>query len=144
MELISNYPWYYTLLCFLAGFVFSAAMYFRDKHHAERPKILRYSLATLRFVSVTLIALLLLDMFMKRLVNETEKPVILLMQDNSSSITAGKDSTEIKTTYTKALAALVDAVKEKYDIKTYRFDSEVSPSVPPMSGIDFKGKETDI
>ncbi len=144
MELISNYPWYYTLLCFLAGFVFSAAMYFRDKHHAERPKLLRYSLATLRFASVTLIALLLLDIFMKRLVNETEKPVILVMQDNSSSITAGKDSTEIKTDYTKALAALVDAVKEKYDVKTYRFDSELSPSVPPMSGIDFKGRETDI
>lgn len=140
MELISNYPWYYTLLCFLTGFAFSAAMYFRDKHHAERPKALRYSLAALRFISVTLIALLLLDIFMKRLVNETEKPVILLMQDNSSSITAGKDSSEIKTTYAKALASLVDAVKEKYDIKTYRFDSEVRAA----EDFDFKGKETDI
>lgn len=140
MELISNYPWYYTLLCFLAGFVFSAAMYVRDKHHAERPKALRYGLAALRFASVTLIALLLLDIFIKRLVNETEKPVILLMQDNSSSVTAGKDSTEIKTAYTKALAAFVEAVKEKYDIKTYSFDSEVKPA----DAFDFKGKETDI
>lgn len=140
MELISNYPWYYTLLCFLAGFVFSAGLYFRDKHHAERPKALRYGLAALRFASVTLIALLLLDIFMKRLVNETEKPVILFMQDNSSSIVAGKDSSEIRTNYVKAVNAFTEAVKEKYDIKTYRFDSDVKPT----ADFNFKGKETDI
>ena len=98
------------------------------------------SLAGLRFVSVSLIALLLLDIFIKRLVNETEKPVIILAQDNSSSIVAGKDSTEIKTEYTKALAAFVNAVKEKYDVKSYQFDSETKPS----ESYDFKGKETDI
>ncbi len=140
MQLISNYPWYYTLLCFLAGFVFSGMLYIRDKHHAERPKALRYILSALRFASVTVIALLLLDIFMKRLVNETEKPVIIFVQDNSSSITAGKDSSALKTTYAKEIASLINAVKEKYDIKSYQFDSEVKAS----ESFDFKGKETDI
>lgn len=140
MELISNYPWYYTLLCFLTGFVFSAGMYYRDRHHAERPKPLRYGLAALRFTSVTLIALLLLDLFVKRLVNETEKPVILLLQDNSSSITAGKDSSELRTAYLDGLKRLSEAVSNKYDLKTYRFDSETRPG----NDFDFKGKETDL
>jgi len=140
MQLISNYSWYYTLLCFLTGFVFSGVMYFKDRHHAERPKALRYGLAALRFTSVTLIALLLLDIFMKRSVNETEKPVIIFVQDNSSSITAGKDSAELKANYTKAIGSFINAVKEKYDIKSYQFDSEVKPS----ETFDFKGKETDI
>ena len=140
MQIISNYPWYYTLLCLVAGFVFSGALYFRDKKNIDRSKVLLISLAGLRFVSVSLIALLLLDIFIKRLVNETEKPVIILAQDNSSSIVAGKDSTEIKTEYTKALAAFVNAVKEKYDVKSYQFDSETKPS----ESYDFKGKETDI
>ena len=140
MQIISNYPWYYTLLCLVAGFVFSGALYFRDKKNIDRSKALLLSLAGLRFVSVSLIALLLLDIFIKRLVNETEKPVIILAQDNSSSIVAGKDSTEIKTDYTKALAAFVNAVKEKYDVKSYQFDSETKPS----ESYDFKGKETDI
>ena len=100
MEFISNYPWYYTLLCFLAGFVFSALLYVRDKQNTERSKGLLYSLAALRFASISIIALLLLDVFIKRLVNETEKPVIILAQDNSSSLIAGKDSTEIKNEYT--------------------------------------------
>ena len=97
MQIISNYPWYYTLLCLVAGFVFSGALYFRDKKNSDRSKPLLISLAALRFVSVSLMALLLLDIFIKRLVNETEKPVIIVAQDNSSSIIAGKDSNQLKT-----------------------------------------------
>ena len=140
MEFISNYPWYYTLLCFVAGFVFSALLYVRDKQNTERSKVLLYSLTALRFASISIISLLLLDVFIKRLVNETEKPVIILAQDNSSSLIAGKDSTEIKTEYTKALTTFVNAVKDKYDVKTYQFDSESKAS----ESFDFKGKETDI
>jgi hypothetical protein len=140
VQIISNYPWYYTLLCLVAGFVFSGALYFRDKKNIDRSKTLLISLAGLRFVSVSLIALLLLDIFIKRLVNETEKPVIILAQDNSSSIVSGKDSTELKTEYSKALVAFVNAIKEKYDVKSYQFDAETKPS----ESFDFKGKETDI
>lgn len=140
MEFISNYPWYYTLLCFVAGFVFSAMLYFRDKQNAERSKTLRFSLATFRFVSVSLIALLLLDIFVKRLINETEKPVVIIAQDNSSSITATKDSSQLKTDYIKSLNSFIAAVKDKYEVKTYAFDSETKSS----ETFDFKGKETDI
>ncbi|MBA4241032.1 MAG: hypothetical protein C0448_09915 [Sphingobacteriaceae bacterium] len=124
----------------VAGFVFSAMLYVRDKQNAERSKVLLYSLAALRFVSISLIAILLLDIFIKRLVNETEKPVIILAQDNSSSILASKDSTKLKNEYTKALTSFINNVKDKYDIKSYRFDSESKAS----ETFDFKGKETDI
>lgn len=140
MAFISNYPWYYTLLCLVAGFVFSTMLYVRDKHHAERSKTLRYSLAAFRFISVSLIALLLLDIFVKRLINETEKPVVIVAQDNSSSITAIKDSAQLKTNYPKALNSFINAVRDKYDVKTYAFDSETKAS----ENFDFTGKETDI
>lgn len=140
MEFISNYPWYYTLLCLVAGFVFCALLYVRDKQNAERSKTLLYSLAGLRFISVSLICLLLLDVFIKRLVNETEKPIIIVAQDNSSSITAGKDSVALKTEYTKALSDFINGLKEKYEVKSYQFDSESKPT----ETFDFKGKETDI
>jgi len=145
MEIISNYPWYYTLLCLVAGFVFSAMLYFRDKQNAERSKSLLYGLAILRFASVSLIALLLLDIFVKRLINEIEKPVIILAQDNSSSIIAGKDSSELKTEYTKALSNLINVIKDKYDVKPYQFDSDpIAIGSKPSETFDFKGKETDI
>lgn len=140
MQFISNYPWYYTLLCLVAGFVFSAMLYYRDRQNAERSKKLVYGLAVLRFASISIIALLLLDVFVKRLINETEKPVIIVAQDNSSSLLSGKDSTQLKANYNKALNSFINAIKEKYDVKTYQFDSESKPS----ETFDFKGKETDI
>lgn len=140
MQFISNYPWYYTLLCLVAGFVFSAMLYYRDRQNAERSKKLVYGLAVLRFASISIIALLLLDVFVKRLINETEKPVIIVAQDNSSSLLSGKDSTQLKADYTKVLNSFINAIKEKYDVKTYQFDSESKPS----ETFDFKGKETDI
>lgn len=140
MQIISNYPWYYTLLCLVAGFVFSAMLYFRDKHHAERSKTLRISLAIFRFVSVSLISLLLLDVFVKRIVNETEKPIIIFAQDNSSSIISSKDSGLIKNSYLPALKNFLSSINDKYEVKTYAFDSESRPA----SEYTFNGKETDI
>lgn len=140
MEIISNYPWYYTLLCLVAGFVFSAMLYLRDKHNAERSKALKFSLAAFRFISVSLIALLLLDIFVKRLVNETEKPVVIVAQDNSSSIAANKDSSQLKTDYLKSLNAFINSIRDKYEVKTYGFDSETKAT----ENFNFSGKETDI
>lgn len=140
MELIANYPWYYTLLCIVAGCVVSALLYVRDKHNTERSKPLLYSMMLLRFLAVTCISFLLLDVFIKRLVNETEKPVVIIAQDNSSSITAGKDSVYIKNDYRKAVSNLIEGIKDKYEVKTYTFDSKVKQS----ETFDFSGKETDL
>lgn len=140
MEIISNYPWYYTLLCFVAGCIFSVLLYYRDKHHAERSKPLRYSLLAFRFLSISFICILLLDIFIKHLINETEKPIIIVAQDNSASIVANKDSASFKTNYTSELANFINAVKDKYEVKTYQFDSDFKPS----EQFSFNGKETDL
>jgi hypothetical protein len=140
MQFISNYPWYFTLLCFAVGFVFAGALYVRDKKNKDRSKPLLISIAVLRFLSVSIITLLLLDVFIKRMVNEVEKPVIVIAQDNSNSIIANKDSATLKKEYTKALLEFTNAIKEKYDVKSYGFDSKSKQT----EVFDFSGKETDI
>ena len=140
MQFISNYPWYYSLLCVLAGFLFSGLLYIRDKKNVERGKTLVLILAGLRFLSITIISILLLDVFIKHSINEVEKPIIIIAQDNSTSIIAGKDSLDIKSNYINSLNDFTKAIKEKYDVKLYQFDSECKPT----ETFDFKGKETDI
>jgi len=139
MQLIPNYPWYFTLLCIMAGFLFSVLLYIRDKKNADRGKVLLYSLFGLRFVSVTLICLLLLDFLMRQLVNETEKPVIVFVQDNSSSVVGAKDSAEVRA-YAKALPAFIDKLRDKYEVNTYVFDKDLRAG----DAYDFSGKETDM
>jgi len=140
MQFISNYPWYYLLLCLLAGFIVSGLLYVRDKKNADRGKSLVITLAALRFLSVSIISILLLDVFIKHSINETEKPIIIIAQDNSTSIVSCKDSVDIKTNYLNDLSNFAKAVKDKYDVKLYQFDSESKPS----ETFDFKGKETDL
>ena len=140
MQLITSYPWYYFLLCILCGLSYSLLLYFKDKKNGDRSNFFVLGLASLRFLSVSIITLLLLDIFLKRLINEVEKPMIIIAQDNSSSIISGKDSLSYKIDYTKALNSFINGVKEKYEVRTYKFDSDFKSS----ESFDFKGKETDI
>ena len=140
MQFISNYPWYYTLLCMIAGLLYAFLLYYRDKKNNQRSKLITSILPIFRFTSVTLITLLLLDVFIKNSTTEVEKPIIIIAQDNSSSIIANKDSSEIKNKYLPDLIKFTEALKEKYTVKLYQFDTESKPT----ETFDFKGKETDI
>lgn len=140
MEFISNYPWYYTLLCLIAGFVFAGILYYKDKHNVNRTKSLLLLLFSFRFLSVSLIAILLLDIFIKHTTYEDEKPIIIFAQDNSSSILSNKDSNYIKSNYINDIDNLLENISEKYEVKKYIFDSETDIN----KTIDFKGKETNI
>lgn len=140
MEFISNYPWYYTLLCLIAGFVFAGILYYKDKHNVNRTKALLLLLFSFRFLSVSFIAILLLDIFIKHTSYEDEKPIIIFAQDNSSSIVCNKDSDYIATKYISEINEMINNLSEKYDVRRYAFDSETEIN----KTIDFKGKETNI
>lgn len=87
MQLLLDYPWYYILFCLLAGAAYSFILYRKDpKQQDDTPRSWRLPLALLRFISVALIAFLLLAPLVKRHVNTHEKPIIVLAQDVSESV----------------------------------------------------------
>ena len=87
MQLLLDYPWYYILFCLLAGAAYSFILYRKDPNQQDDiPRSWRLPLALLRFISVTLIAFLLLAPLVKRHVNTHEKPIIVLAQDVSESV----------------------------------------------------------
>ncbi len=87
MQLLLDYPWYYILFCLLAGAAYSFILYRKDpKQQDDIPGSWRLPLALLRFISVALIAFLLLAPLVKRHVNTHEKPIIVLAQDVSESV----------------------------------------------------------
>ncbi len=90
--IITDYPWYLVLLCLLAGAAYAAVLYLigRKKHFTKR---LRWILASLRFIAVSLIAFLLLAPMTKRTVHERQQPHIVLATDRSLSVTHSADST---------------------------------------------------
>lgn len=98
-------------------------------------------MSVLRFLSVYFIVLLLLNIFLKQVKNETQNPVILLAIDNSRSVTALQDSSAIKNDFVKKLNALKEKVRQDFEVKTILFGSTTKSG---ENDPDFKEKETDI
>ena len=82
--MVIDYPWYYVLFCLLAGAAYAAGLYLVG--HRRFSKRMNLLLAVLRFVAVSVIALLLLAPVAKRTVNEQQKPVVVVAQDVSESV----------------------------------------------------------
>ncbi|MBR6441856.1 MAG: hypothetical protein IKS44_07415 [Bacteroidales bacterium] len=91
MQLLSDFPWYISLLCLLAGAAYSAGLYWRGKHRREEglPRAARVALPLLRFVTVALIAFLLTAPLVRRQVSSHEKPVVAVVTDASRSVPEG-------------------------------------------------------
>ncbi len=140
MNLISELPWYYFFICLIASSLYAYLLYNREKKRDSFSKPILYSLFTLRFFSVLIISLLLMNFLLKRNLNQTEKPLILLTFDNSVSIVAGKDSTEIKTEFIKKVNQLNTSLSEKYNVQALLFGNKITQGNQP----DFNDKETDI
>lgn len=140
-DIIFNSPWYYALICVVAGAGFAAALYFRNKKNAEIPKRVHYLMGTLRFLCVSLIAFLLLNIFLKQLKNETQEPTLLLAIDNSKSILAWSDSNLVKNNFLESLEKFKTSLAKEYKIKTLLFGDKTTLSEEKPS---FTDKETDI
>lgn len=100
-------------------------------------------MAAFRFLSVSILAFLLLSPLIKTINREVEKPVIIIAQDNSQSLIIGKDSTFYKTDYKKKLQTLIDELDEKYDVRSYTFAEKIK-ELGNVDSLAFNEKQTDI
>lgn len=140
-KIIFNSPWYYAIVCVIFSLTLTLFLYFKQKKNADIPKSALRLMSFLRFFSVSIISFLLLNIFIKRSVNETQTPSIILAIDNSASMTSGKDSTSIKELFTNKINDLKQSIGSEYNIKTVLFGAKIK------SGDDspeFNEKETDI
>ena len=70
--------------CLLLGFVYSLLLYFRQNNFLNKKLLFLLSLS--RFLLISFLAFLLLDPIVKSSKEIKEKPVIVILQDVSSSI----------------------------------------------------------
>ena len=138
-SLITSYPIWLVPLCIVAGTLYSALFYYR-KQENEFSQLTTKILAILRGVSVSLIAFLLLAPLLKSTFRYTEKPIVLLALDNSTSITIGKDSSFYRNEFAENYGNLAQKLSKKYDVQTYTFGDKVSKGL----NATFIEKQTDM
>lgn len=140
MESLSfQYPSWYILLCVLLGAIFAVILYYRDKTFAEQSTWLVRILTVLRFVTITLLAILLLSPLLKSIISEIKKPVIVIVQDQSESVDAALSQSQADQ-YKDEFNALSRELSGEYEVREYAFGSEVREEVD----FSFSDKESNI
>jgi hypothetical protein len=139
LGLVTEYSLGFLLLCLLLGAAYAVALYYQDIKRGLKPLTHRVMLV-FRFLSVSLIAFLLMGPLIKQTDKLVEKPIIILGVDNSKSMVLTSDSVYYKTEFPKAITALTEALQKKCEVKIYSYGDKL------VSGFDasYNGLKTDI
>jgi len=138
MEVVSIYPFWTYLLCFLIAGSIAFFFYRKDKRLKEFPAYQVVILAIFRFLSLAVLAILLLSPLLKYFSKTIEEPIIIIAQDNSQSVLNAKDSAFIKGQFQEKIAQLSTTLEEKYQVEQFTFDQTVYQS----KTVDYTGKVT--
>jgi hypothetical protein len=128
--------WWF-LPCLGAGILYAWLLYKQPTNLSNK---FRYGLAAARTLAVTVIALLLLSPLLKTVNYQPQKPLVLIAQDNSSSIAKfNPRNVNLKQVITD-LDQLKQTLGDKYDVREFHFDKRLQPGL----SADFNGRQTDI
>lgn len=130
-------PWW-ILVCLLAGLVYAFLLY---QKNSTWPATTNKLLFTLRFVLVSLAALLLLSPFLRMVLNEVEPPTFIIAIDNSTSVPNGLDSVQLRNVEA-ALDELASQLADK-DIKIEKRNLANEP-LERFSSAVYDQKVTDL
>lgn len=132
----------YSLWWLIPFIIISSAIawfvYFYTKNSFSKKQ--RIILFALRLIGVLMLLVLLLNPIIKKTTNVTEKPIIVIAQDNSASIIKTKDSLFYRNDYIKSLTSLSESLNKNFKVKLYSFGSEGKETTT----FDFKDYQTDI
>lgn len=120
-----QYPSWYLLFCVLLGVGAAFFLYRRDSTFVDQSRALRTSMAILRGIVVTVLSALLLAPLLKLLKTHTEPPVILIAQDQSTSIKDAMSKAD-STAYMTSMNALYDKLSKKYTVRRIGFGEGIS------------------
>ncbi|MEO5910372.1 MAG: hypothetical protein ABIP95_05765 [Pelobium sp.] len=123
--------------CLILGFGLAWLLY---QNSRLEDKNLKWILFSLRGVLLTLLAFLLISPLLRSIKQRLEKPLIIIAQDASASISASLVKGFDSTVYHQDFKKLADELSSDYEVKVLHFGEEIK------EGFDFKqgNKQTDF
>ena len=123
--------------CAALGALYSWVLYGKT---ANLSRNIRYLLTALRFITISLVALLLLSPMIKRVSSRPQKPLVLVVQDNSASINLFKPKGFDAAKMVADMSALKKSLGDDYDVREFHFDASLKDSLTTT----FNGKQTGL
>lgn len=141
--MLTHYSLWWIIPIIIVSFGVSLFLYHYFKGSKSFTPNQRILLFALRFLGVFLSLFLFLFPSIKIKDNVVQKPVIIIAQDNSSSILMNKDSLFYKTKLLEDIRQLSKDLKTDYDIKLISFGNQAK-EIDDINKIDYKDGATDI
>jgi hypothetical protein len=120
-----SYPWWFILLCLLAGVAYALSLYAKNNIFS---KGISWILAALRFLTGSIICFLLLSPVIKWMHNETLKPKVIILQDNSASQNKAFEKKVNKTQFANALTEQIKLIDQFADVKLLTYGTALRDS----------------
>jgi hypothetical protein len=119
-NILFDYPFWIVLVCLVCAIIYSALLYYRNARDGFGT-ILRWVLAVFRFLAVSIIALLLLAPLIEKLIQQVEEPLIVFIQDNSTSLLQANDSAYYQDNYLPEMNDFMESLSDGYNTRIYTF-----------------------
>lgn len=128
---------WWLIICIALGFLYAYTLYHKS---IIENTLLKKILFCIRFFSVSILVLLLLAPLFKNVTKRLEKPLVIIAQDASKSISASSDKAFDSLAYHQNLKKLAEDLGDDYEVKTINFGDKVNPD------FDFsnKAKQSDL
>lgn len=140
MNIEIPYPIWTVFLCLTLGLVYSFLFYRKEKLFKDTANWQIIAMAAFRFLTVSILAFLLLKPLITFDEQEVEKPLVVYIQDESESIVANKDSSFYLKDWGDKINEQLEKINEKYEVRKFSFGNTISDSVQNR----FLKKQTDI
>ena len=128
---------WWTPACLLLGILYAWLMYRNPVNISSGS---RWFLAILRALAVFLIAFLLVSPLIKSVTYQPQKPLVLIAQDNSSSISTFKPKNFNVGEFNAQLAGLKKLLGNDYEVREFYFDRNLHNGL----FTNYQGKQTNI
>jgi hypothetical protein len=139
INIVTDYPLWFILLCLLLGIGYAALLYYKESRN-DFSESLKWIMAIFRASLIAVISFLLLNPLVKTTTRFEEKPVIIFAQDNSVSVITGVDSNFYRNQYLSKVGGLLEKIETSFALDKYTFGEKVEK----RNAIDFSDKLTDI
>lgn len=113
-------------------------LYYRKK--SEFSRILSYFLFALRFLTVFIIGILLMNVFFFDQEKQLQKPVLVVAVDESESMVKGADSVSLRSAIQEKTTRIKEELEEVYQLDFIGFNQDILENPE----YQFRGKRTDI
>ena len=140
MGIITEYSKYWLLLIAIISYILTYYFYKNQNWLTSLSSKIKYILYSLRFTGLFLCFSIFLGLFLETIYYRNEKPLLITIIDNSSSMLNYRDSSEVKTSINGYQNKISQSVNDKMEIVNYTIGERFKPNTK----FNFTEKETHL